>query len=62
MVSSAPVNDATLSNDVAEDRSAVTFGIDQRSRTRPSDGVTLVLNRITSRSGSANGAGRSSLA
>ena len=61
-MNSGPVNDPTLSNDVAIRSSSVMFGIDHRSRCSPSRGVTLVLNRMTSRSGSANGGGRSSSA
>ena len=61
-VNSGAVNDPRLSNDVAIRSSSAMFGIDHRSRCRPSRGVTLVLNRTTRRSGSANGGGRSSSA
>jgi len=60
VATSVDVNDAMLSNDRADACSSTTCGRDQRSRDRPSRGVTCVLKRMTSRFGSVNGRGRSS--
>jgi len=62
VATSVEVNDAMCSNDRADACSSSMCGRDQRSRDRPSRGVTCVLNRMTRRSGSANGSGRSSAA
>ena len=62
MVSNGPENDPIESNDVAVCSSAVMLDNDQRRRCRPSRALVRVLNRMTSRSGSAKGGGRSSIA
>jgi hypothetical protein len=62
MATSDGPNDAMDSYDVTEAVSESMRGRDHLERTSPSRGVVRLVKRMTSRSGSANGSGRSSAA